>query len=146
MQEKKLQNTQKDSFDIWNSLKKDLNSSSKESAVFRTRDIWWTSLGKNVGFEEDGKNELFERPVLILKKWNASFFVGIPFTTKKIISEENSKFYHRYDLNDFEQGYAMLSQIRVFSSKRIQRRIKKMGEKDFEEVKKKLKEILLLEE
>ena len=31
-----------------------------------------------------------------------------------------------YDLNDFEQGYAMLSQIRVFSSKRIQRRIKKM--------------------
>ncbi len=32
----------------------------------------WCSIGINVGDEEDGKNELYERPVLVIKKFNAS--------------------------------------------------------------------------
>ena len=42
------------------------------------KDIWWVSVGVNVGFEEDGKNDNFVRPVLVLKKFNNDMFLGIP--------------------------------------------------------------------
>ena len=31
-----------------------------------------------MGFEEDGKNDNFVRPVLVLKKFNNDMFLGIP--------------------------------------------------------------------
>ena len=46
------------------------------------REIWWCSLGVNVGHEEDGKNEQFERPALILKKWSNKTVIILPMTTK----------------------------------------------------------------
>ncbi|MFA5871014.1 MAG: hypothetical protein WC842_03995 [Candidatus Paceibacterota bacterium] len=56
----------KKDFDSWNIQKKKINT--REKVIFcNIREIWWCSLGVNIGSEEDGKNELFERPVLILK-------------------------------------------------------------------------------
>lgn len=54
----------------WLSLKIHLHSSQEQPVYFREREIWWCSVGINIGDEEDGKNNLFERPVLILKKFN----------------------------------------------------------------------------
>jgi hypothetical protein len=31
-------------------------------------DIWWASIGENVGSEINGKSRLFSRPVIIFKK------------------------------------------------------------------------------
>ena len=43
-------------FDKWNELKKKLHNSEKpKKFYFREREIWWCSLGLNIGFEEDGK-------------------------------------------------------------------------------------------
>ncbi len=52
----------------WHILKNELNK--KEHSIFvNEREICYTSIGENIGFEQNGKNELFERPVLVLKKF-----------------------------------------------------------------------------
>ena len=53
-------------FDNWNNLKKRLHRGTTPIYA-NTREIWWCSFGFNVGTELFGKNELFERPVLVLK-------------------------------------------------------------------------------
>src|SRR3989344_1315008 len=69
-------------YDDWNKLKKSL-STKKSNVFFHEREIWFCSLGKNIGYEEDGKNELFERPILIIRKFNNSIFLAIPLTSSK---------------------------------------------------------------
>jgi len=49
----------------WTELKIKIHSQERVF-YFREREIWWTSLGLNIGFEQNGKNKRFERPVLIL--------------------------------------------------------------------------------
>jgi hypothetical protein len=58
-------------FDLWNTAKQNLDIKIlDEKFRVHEREIWWCSMGVNIGDEEDGKNELFERPVLILRKFN----------------------------------------------------------------------------
>ena len=57
-------------FDTWNEEKKGLEIVAPDTLIFHEREIWWSSIGLNVGDEEDGKNDLFERPVLVLRKFN----------------------------------------------------------------------------
>ena len=54
-------------FDIWNQDKQKLEQQASPSLYLKVREIWFTKMGKNIGFEEDGK-EGFLRPVLVLKK------------------------------------------------------------------------------
>ncbi len=49
---------------------------------FRENEVWWVALGKNVGYEIDGKHELFERPVLVLKKYSKDMCFILPLTTQ----------------------------------------------------------------
>ena len=128
-------------FESWNKLKQEIDKR-KIFKNYCNQEIWWCSMGKNVGSEEDGKNNNFERPVLILKRWNSEFFIGLPFTTKKNIQENSSKYYYEFNLNNIEKGYIMLSQIRTFSSKRLIRKIKKLSDNEFMNVNNKLREIL----
>ncbi len=41
------------------------------------------SIGKNVGREQNGSGRDFERPVLIIKKWNNEMVWGVPLSTKQ---------------------------------------------------------------
>src|SRR3977135_3027575 len=36
--------------------------------TFQEREIWWRSVGVNVGHEMDGKNQFYNLPVLIVRK------------------------------------------------------------------------------
>ena len=45
---------------------------------FKERDIFYMNMGKNIGFEQDGKGENFVRPVVIIKGFNKNMFFGIP--------------------------------------------------------------------
>lgn len=123
-------------YDDWNKLKKDL--STKESKIFfHEREIWFCSLGKNIGDEEDGKNELFERPVLIIRKFNNNLFLAIPLTSSK----KDNKYYHQYELGG--KTYAsILSQIRLLDSKRLSRKIGMIQESNFDIIIKKIHNIL----
>lgn len=45
----------------WHGLKNKINSTTDIPAGYKERDVWWVSVGHNVGVEEDGKGELFTR-------------------------------------------------------------------------------------
>lgn len=120
----KLNNMEKD-FQKWHTLKSRIEKE-HQSPLFREQEIWWCSLGANLGFEEDGKNELFERPVLIFRKFNKELFFGFPMTSKK----KDGKFYYSFPMHDTERS-AILSQLRVLSGKRLVRRLGKMSDKQF---------------
>ena len=112
-------------FSQWHKLKSDIEDRNW-SPLFREQEIWWCSLGANIGIEEDGKNLLFERPVLVLRKFNKDMLWALPMTSKK----KEGRFYHSFPLHN--QGRtAILSQLRVLSAKRLIRRIGKISDIQF---------------
>lgn len=117
-------------FDSWNDKKKihDERTISFDF-FFNERDIWWCAVGVNVGAEVDGKNNDFERPVLIVKKFNRDMFWGIPLTRK-------GKEHPAFVLLHHERGesYANTSQLRAWSSKRLLRRIGMVSPEEFRAV------------
>ena len=72
-------------FDNWNIKKKilDKNDVDDLKIFFNNRQIWWCAVGNNIGLEQNGKGENFERPVLIFKKFNKNIFFGNTFNNKK---------------------------------------------------------------
>ena len=90
----------------------------------------------NVDDEEDGKNEQFERPVLIIKKFNRHIVLAVPLTTKS----KNNKYYFNFE-HDGIQFAAIMSQLRLLSTKRFSRRIRKINQNLFNEIKKKITEV-----
>ena len=124
-------------FNEWNALKAKLDTKNL-NINFKERDIWWCSIGLNIGHEENGKSQFFSRPVLVVRKFNKNLFFGIPLTTK---IKEN-KFYYKISFKDGEQC-AMLSQLKIFESKRMRSRMGDLSHKQFDGVRKKLAEMIL---
>lgn len=112
-------------FSQWHSLKTIIEND-RHSPFFHEQEIWWCSLGANVGFEEDGKNELFERPVLVWRKFNREMFWGLPLTSKKKLGH----FYYSFMVHDQDRT-AIISQLRVLSAKRLIRRLSKISDSQF---------------
>lgn len=53
-------------FEGWIKVKQKIHAAQREHLpIFNERQVWWCSIGVNVGDEEDGKNALYHRPVLI---------------------------------------------------------------------------------
>lgn len=123
-------------FNSWNDLKKNLDATDK-IIFFKEREIWWCSLGLNIGHEENGKSQLFTRPVLIIRKFNNRLFIGVPLTTQ---IKEN-KYYRRFSFKDQEQC-AMLSQIKVFEAKRLRKRMGELSEREFEQIRREICEVV----
>jgi mRNA interferase MazF len=105
---------------------------------FYEREIWWCALGVNIGSEQDGKNESFERPVLILKKISKDLLWVAPLTSK-IVKHD----FRVLTKSTGEPSQVLLSQIRTISSKRLLRKIGKMKRSLFSEIIIKLALILL---
>lgn len=121
----------------WTKLKIKIHISKKE-VYFREGEIWWSCLGVNIGHEQEGKNKNFERPILILKKFNQHTLWAVPLTTKM---KENNPYYHQYELNG-EEYAAILPQLRLLSSKRLLRRIGIFPLADFEMIREKIKKMI----
>ncbi len=124
-------------FDQWNQKKKQINKDIFDNFV-HTREVWWCSLGINIGFEQDGKHEFFERPVLVLKKFSRDMVLVIPLTSK--IKEDN-KYFLKFTHND-TQFSAIISQLRLISTKRLRRKIYSMDSEIFNSIRHKVKEML----
>jgi mRNA interferase MazF len=103
---------QKD-FDLWATQKKKADALFQRP-MFKENEVWWCSLGVNVGDEQDGKGDSFTRPVLVLKKFNRNIFMGIPLSTQL----KDNQFYHRILFKGIEQS-VLLSQMRLFDAKRF---------------------------
>ena len=113
----------------WGNLKKKINSI-KRSPTFNEREIWWCSIGLNVGHEEDGKSSLFSRPVLVVRKFNRHIFLGLPLTTS---IKDHHKFYFRINFKEKEQSVIM-SQMRVLESKRLTKMKGKLSMSQFNNI------------
>lgn len=122
-------------FDNWNTKKKAL--SKRERVYFNKGDIWIASIGKNIGDEEDGKHSNFERPVLIIRKFNNNIFLGVPLTSN---IEKEDKYYHK--LISFLGSTLILSQIRLFDAKRLLRFMSKIDNDELNEIKLKIGDIV----
>ncbi len=121
-------------FDTWNGQKKVLDLRPvQRSLYFDEREVWWCSLGLNVGVETDGKHEDFERPVLIVKKFNNQMIWILPLTSK----ERTGAHYHLVR-HDRGVSWVCLTQIRTISTKRLLRKIGMISKIAFGEVCEKL--------
>lgn len=127
---------QKD-FDGWNIRKKIIDSKQREPD-FHEREIWWSSVGVNIGREQDGRQDNFERPVVILKELSPDTFCASPLSTQKRLEKFQSAVTH-----ENVHGFALLDQIRVLDSKRLLRKIGTMEQGEFLAMKKKLTHVLL---
>lgn len=96
------------------------DESKTKEIFFREKEIWWTALGKNIGYEMDGKHELFERPVLILKKYTKGMCFILPLTTQ--IKNPEEWYQYVIDLEGTLSAIT-LSQGKTISSKRLLRKI-----------------------
>lgn len=115
-------------FDQWNTVKKRLEARPVDTSLFfYEREVWWSSIGINIGVETDGKNDHFERPVLILKKFNGHMLWVIPLTSKQRDGIHYLKITHERGVS-----YACLSQMKTISSKRLLRKIGMIAEDEFD--------------
>ena len=127
-------------FVIWTKLKIRIHLKPSESSVyFSEREIWWSSLGVNIGYEQDGKNDNFERPILILKKFSKNVLWVLPLTRTK---KTDSKYYFQLEQGG-EDSFVVLSQIRMISNKRLSRRMRVISQIEFQQIKNKIRDFLI---
>ena len=123
-------------FNQWNEVKKVLNKKERNH-FFKEGQIWWCSIGQNIGSESYGKGEKFARPILIIKRLSAELFIGIPLTSKIKTGSWFVSFKHRD-----KDVTCMLHQIRMFDVKRFSNHIGQIDNEDFENVLESLGQLL----
>lgn len=121
----------------WHSLKTFINNE-KERPNFHEREIWFCSLGCNVGFEQDGRGKDCLRPVLVLRKFNKQICLIIP------LSRNNKKGIHYFQFSYIRDlaSTAILSQVRLIDSKRFKYLDGYISKGDFGSLKEKLKRLI----
>ncbi|MBU2544915.1 type II toxin-antitoxin system PemK/MazF family toxin [Patescibacteria group bacterium] len=121
----------------WTKLKIRIHIKPEDKIYFHEREVWWASLGANIGFEQDGKNIKFERPILILRKFGGEMLWALPMTTK----EKTGRFYYQFE-HKGQKYSVILSQLRLISSKRLLRKIRTFPEDDFKKVRNRIRRLL----
>lgn len=123
-------------FNEWNNLKIQINNRIiNKNKLPKEREVWMASLGKNIGFEQNGNGNNFSRPVLIIKKFNNQMFLIAPLSTK----QKKLDFYLNFrDIHNKEVSI-ILAQIKLLSIKRMNRKIYDLQSDIFIEVKNKIK-------
>ena len=124
-------------FDSWNKIKKVLDGEDREAFAY-PREVWWCSLGVNIGFEQDGKGEDFSRPILVIKGFSKNVLLCIPLTTRL----KEGKYYYDIFLGDKIKRKVILSQIRLIDSKRLEEKICTIDERQFDVIKQKVTQLI----
>lgn len=127
---------QKD-FDKWNSEKKRIHGG-EDNKLYHERELWWCSLGLNIGFEQDGSGNEHQRPVLILKAMSRHTCYVVPLST----STKVHKLRIPIGLVDGKQAVALISQIRLIDTKRLVNKIDFLDKEMFATVRKTVKGLL----
>lgn len=110
----------------WHEKKEKVNEA-EGTALFHEREVWWCTLGTNIGFEQDGSSELFTRPVVVLTKFNLDACLVVPLTAKP----KKGKYY--FDVGEIagRKAVAVLSQLRFVDRKRLTDKIITMDQEVF---------------
>lgn len=92
--------------------------------------MWWCSLGVNIGFEQDGTGKDFQRPVVIIKKFNLDACLAVPLTT----TLKKGKYYFKVGEVGGREATAVLSQVRFIDRKRLANKVGVLGEDIFDKL------------
>lgn len=128
-------NDEKD-FDGWNTFKQRIDGRSNVR-TFQEREIFWVSVGINVGSEIYGKSHVYSRPVLVLKKFNPYRFLGAPLTSRC----DNRPNRASIVFNE-KEGRVIFDQVRVFDARRLLNKEAKIGKKQFSSIKQAYKTLI----
>ena len=110
----------------WIGLKERLDSRIMAAPHVSEGELWWASLGENVGAEINGKSRDFSRPVLIFRKLSSGFYFVIPLTTQM----RTGSWYVSYQQGD-KECTACLHQARSIDYRRLHSRLGELDEVDF---------------
>lgn len=121
---------QKD-FNKWNEEKKRIHET-EENRFYKAREIWWCSIGVNIGFEQDGTSQEFQRPVLVLKGFSRQVCWVIPLTTSK----KKNPYHVGVGEIEGKESFVIISQLRLIDTKRFTDRLAIVDEDKFEEIRK----------
>jgi mRNA interferase MazF len=113
----------------WIGLKQKLHQGTQSPPLVSVGDIWWASIGENVGSEINGKSRLFSRPVIIFKKLAHGFYFVIPTTTKPKVGT----WYVAFRQAD-RKMIASLHQVRAIDHRRLSTKLGQLDDTDFERV------------
>ena len=105
-------------FDKSNEKMKEVHFS-EHAKKFSEGEIWWCTLGINIGVEQNGTGIGMRRPVVILKKLTRKSCYVIPLTTSRLDEE----FRISIGKVENEPAKAMFGQIRMVDSKRLSKKI-----------------------
>lgn len=127
----------KKDFNNWTEIKKKLHET-EVARLYHAREVWWCSLGVNVGFEQDGDGAEYQRPVLILKGLSKNTCLVIPLTTS------THKHPMRISLGtiDGKEASAIISQMRVIDTKRLEEKVGFINKEIFEIIRKAVRDML----
>ena len=124
-------------FDEWNEVKKAIHRD-ENAKFYHAREVWWCSLGVNIGFEQDGTGKGSQRPVLILKGLSRNTCLVIPLTRSSHVHK------YRFQVGKVagENASVILSQMRVLDTKRLINRVCFIEKSVFENIRKAAKDML----
>ncbi len=124
-------------FDEWTKRKIEIDGSIERS-LYHRREVWWCTLGANIGFEQDGTGTGYQRPVLVIRGFSAFVCLVVPLTT----SLKNNKYHVSAGVVDGKQAFAIISQLRLIDTKRLAEKIGYIAVKDFESIRKAVRDLI----
>lgn len=125
-----------DDFDSWNEIKKEIETEGTEPNKFpKEGEVWMSSLGKNIGYEQNGSGDSFSRPTLVIKKFNNHMFWVAPLSSK----QKAFDFYFNYSDPSNQPVSVILAQLKLMSIKRFKRKLYNLPADPFNEIKTRLK-------
>lgn len=127
-------------FDHWNGKKKKLDNISDaiKRPLFNEREIWYCSIGVNIGKEMYGKGENHARPVLIIRKFDNHTFLGVPLTT----TLRESQYYVALKC-DNKDGMVALRELKTYDARRLCEKIEQIGKNKFDAIKQAICDIII---
>ena len=114
----------------WIGLKEKLHETNHRPPHVSERDMWWASVGENIGSEMNGKSARFSRPVLILKKLAHGFYLVAPTTTQR----RDGTWYVHVRLSDQDE-FVCLNQVRTIDYRRLHSKLGQIDTDNFKTVK-----------
>jgi mRNA interferase MazF len=124
-------------FDEWNIDKKAIQKNGLNK-LYGVREVWWCALGINIGFEQDGTGESYERPILIMKGFSKQVCLVVPLTT----SVKKNPYHISIGKIDGRDAFAIFSQLRLIDTKRLINKVAVVDKVLFEIIKKTVKDML----
>jgi mRNA-degrading endonuclease toxin of MazEF toxin-antitoxin module len=95
-------------------------------------------MGTNIGNEVNGTGDQYDRPVLVIRPFNAQTFFGVALSGRR----KSGPYYFPLGVISEREAIANLSQVRLYDTKRLLRKIETLDEVIFEALCEKLSHIL----